>query len=102
MDVSTWKATLVSSPAGFSDPEDRFGFAKMPPCWDFNREIAAPGVLENYPDGAVAIRCDDDFWIVAVLPYEFRDVSCPEIVSALWPHVTPSFNPDTEVEKPVP
>ena len=55
------------------------------PGYDFNREIIAPGANETFPDGAVGIRVDDDFWAVAALPLSFRSMPLPEVVSALWP-----------------
>jgi hypothetical protein len=62
----------------------------------FNREIAHPGDLPMYPDGVLAVRCDDDFWIVATLPYRFRDLSIETLVSTIWPEVTDAvFIPDS-------
>lgn len=66
----------------------------QPPYWvardglpgtDFNREILQPGENELFPDGALAIRADDDFWAVAALPLKYRETPLPEIVQALWP-----------------
>ncbi len=58
------------------------------PC-DFwlNRELAAPGALPEYPDGAVAIRSDGNFWTEAVLPWTLLEVPLPELAAALWPRV---------------
>lgn len=55
------------------------------PSLDFNREIIEPGQVEQFPDGAVGIRADDDFWPVAAIPLRFREVALPDIVAALWP-----------------
>lgn len=52
---------------------------------DFNREIVEPGVLDGFPEGALGIRVDDDFWTAAVLPLSYRDVPLKEIVEELWP-----------------
>lgn len=54
------------------------------PGIDFNREIIAPG-SEYFPDGAVGIRVDDDFWSVAALPYSYLDTPLEEIVKNFWP-----------------
>jgi hypothetical protein len=54
---------------------------------DLNREIAHPGTSSDIPDGAVGLRGDWDFWIVAYLPYRFVHLSCMEIASCIWPDV---------------
>ena len=62
---------------------------------DFNKEIVDPNINEDYPEGAVGIRVDDDFWQVAALPLEFKDLSIQEMVEVLWPEEKkPTFNPD--------
>jgi hypothetical protein len=63
---------------------------------DFNREIVEVGTNKDFPNGAVGIRIDCDFWIVGALPLEeYRDVPIEEIVAKFWPDVTdPSFHPD--------
>lgn len=65
---------------------------------DLNKEICDPGVSEAWPNGVVAIRADDSFWVVAFLPYEeFADKSMAEIAGVFWPNFTAiSFNPDTK------
>lgn len=67
------------------------------PGHDFNREIVHPGENPEFPDGAVGIRIDDDFWTVAALPYdEFRRCTIEELVAVLWPKIDDaSFGPDT-------
>ena len=64
---------------------------------DFNREIIRPGWQDDYPDGVIGIRVDDDFWVVAALPYEeYKDVAIKDIVAELWPDVTnPEFKSDS-------
>lgn len=63
----------------------------------FNKELVGPGILPDYPEGAVGIRSDDDFWIEAILPWRFHKLSLQEIVGVLWPDVeNPIFNPDVE------
>ena len=64
---------------------------------DFNREIIEPNINETYPEGAVGIRTDDDFWQVAALPLKFRELTIQEIVPILWPDIKdPWFGEDTE------
>lgn len=53
------------------------------PGLDFNREIIKPGENAHFPDGAVGVRADGDFWAVAALPYKYLDVPLSEIVAAL-------------------
>jgi hypothetical protein len=55
------------------------------PDIDFNREIVPPETNKTFPDGAIGIRTDGDFWAVAALPYKYLDVPLAEIVKALWP-----------------
>jgi hypothetical protein len=55
---------------------------------DLNREIAHPGINADIPDGAVGIRGDWDFWLVAYLPYRFSTLSCTDIAAAIWPDIT--------------
>jgi hypothetical protein len=55
------------------------------PGIDFNREIVEPGEHEGFPEGAVGIRADGDFWTVAALPYSLKEVPLAEIVKQLWP-----------------
>lgn len=67
------------------------------PFTDFNREMIHPGDHPELPYGCVGVRVDDDFWLVAVLPYkEYKDKSIQEIVAELWPDAKdPTFNPDS-------
>jgi hypothetical protein len=63
---------------------------------DFCKEIVEPGTNKHFARGAVSIRTDQDFWIAAAIPYKFRDVSCAEIVAALWPNIeAPYIFPDS-------
>lgn len=75
------------------------------PSHDFNKDVVKPGDTEYldeegniaWPDGATTIRMDSDFWLCAVLPYEYRDLTIQELVAILWPTVeNPRFNPDTQ------
>lgn len=70
------------------------------PDHDFNREIHHPGEEDEeddaFPDGALRIMVDDDFWCVARLPYEFRDLSIETLVGVLWPEIADAeFRPDS-------
>jgi hypothetical protein len=66
------------------------------PAWDFNREIVRPG-HHDFPDGAIGIRVDDDFWVVGLIPYEYEPLSIQELVEVLWTYVTePEFGKDVE------
>jgi hypothetical protein len=59
------------------------------PGLDFNREIFEPGTNENFPDGVVGIRVDDDFWAVAALPFSYVDKPLAELVAEFWaPYVS--------------
>lgn len=65
------------------------------PFSDFNREVVPPGTNPKYPEGAVGIRMDWDFWTAAVLPYRFVGLDCMTIVRTLWPDVEdPTVWPD--------
>jgi hypothetical protein len=57
------------------------------PFHDFCKEIVEPGTNKQFSRGAIAIRTDDDFWIVGAIPLRFRDVSCAEIVNTFWPRI---------------
>ena len=69
------------------------------PFYDFNRELVAPGVNDQVPDGAVGIRVDDDFWTVAILPWRYQEVSIRDIVKELWPSIyfKATFGPDSKL-----
>jgi hypothetical protein len=70
-------------------PEDSLSFD------DFNKEIVPPGAMKRFPEGACGIRSDDDFWIEAVFPFKFTELTIEEIVSVVWPGaVKPVFKPD--------
>ena len=56
------------------------------PGSDYCRELVLPGTSTDFPDGAVGIRVDEDFWAVAVLPYTYKTWTCEEIVRDLWPN----------------
>lgn len=66
------------------------------PGLDFNREIVTPGTNDTFPDGALGIRVDDDFWAVAALPLSWKDQPLADIVASLWPSRAPraEYGPD--------
>lgn len=77
----------------------KYFYVVNPKFNDFNREIVKPNTNVHFPDGAVGIRVDDDFWIVAILPYKYAELSIQELVAIIWPAVTdPYFNPDSDKE----
>lgn len=72
-------------------PTDELPFEQC----DFNREIIEPFENRDFPDGAVAIRVDDNFWVVAALPLSYRDKSIQEIVAEFWPDAkNVTYKPD--------
>jgi hypothetical protein len=76
------------------------------PHWnDFTRQIVPPGgTLEGksgkkslFPDGAVLIWGDFNFWILAMIPPRFAQLSLSEVVTAIWPQVAdPVLYPDAD------
>ena len=54
-------------------------------AWDFCREIAEPDTNEKFPLGAVGLRVDSDFWLVGVLPYEYKSWDLKDLLKDLWP-----------------
>ena len=88
--------SMVPEEGGRKTPDGLWWVEDDPLTHDFNREIVAPGIVDKFPDGAVAVRVDDDFFIVAVLPYEFVGLGIERIVPVLWPEVpNPVFKADT-------
>lgn len=82
-------------PPYYTTPEDDIIFNNYR---DFNREICKPGEHEDWPDGAIGVRVDENFWAVAALPFaEYHDKTIQEIVAELWPGLTEhvTFNPDS-------
>jgi hypothetical protein len=66
------------------------------PFTDFNREIIQPGELDTFPDGAIGIRVDGDFWAVGALPLSFIDTPLKDIVAVVWPQFADeaTYGPD--------
>ena len=64
---------------------------------DFNRDIVEPNTNKEILEGAVLVRNDDDFFIIACLPYEtYKDKPIQDIVAEFWPDVkNPVFRPDS-------
>jgi len=66
------------------------------PSHDFCRELITPGKNKNFPEGAIGLRVDDDFWAVAALPNKYLNWSLEDIVKNLWPHAwKATFHPDS-------
>jgi hypothetical protein len=67
------------------------------PSNDFNREIVEPNSLPDFPEGALGIRVDEDFYAVAALPLRFQVLPIELIVKAIWPDRFEDavFGPDT-------
>ncbi len=55
------------------------------PGLDFNRDIIDPGINDDHPNGVMLVRADDDFWVVGVFPYHFKDVDFRRIIEEFWP-----------------
>lgn len=65
------------------------------PFNDFNRQIIEPGDDAAFPSGLLNIYGDEDYYIVASLPYRFKELSCADIIPILWPEIeNPIFLPD--------
>ena len=64
---------------------------------DFNRDVIEPNTNKENLEGAILIRNDDDFFVIACLPYDtYKDKTIQEIVAEFWPDVKdPVFNPDS-------
>jgi hypothetical protein len=76
--------------------DEPYGYQDHPPSYDFNKEIMEP--CEKWKDGLLAIRCDDNFWICAIIPYKFKDVPTMQIINELWPSIeSPEILPDEVV-----
>lgn len=92
----TWADIRLRKEHWWFTPEAELSFN------DFNKDVVEPNDERyidevNWMNGATTIRMDDDFWLCAVLPYEYRDLTIQEIVGILWPTVeNPRFNPDAQ------
>jgi hypothetical protein len=77
-------ATLVASGEDEAVSPDGWFIRSRPPSHDFNFEVLqAP----EFPEGALKVMSDHDFWTVAFLPLRFRDLGCETVVRALWPDI---------------
>lgn len=85
------EASLMCDP---SDPS--YSYSIYLADKDFNRDVIKPEDNDrNLPEGAVGIRVDDDFWIMAILPYKYVDLSLTDLVEAIW-----KLEPGTYETKP--
>lgn len=102
MTLQEFKDQLTKSKPKGSVYKNKDGFWFSPqdlPFSDFNKEIVVPNTNKYYPNGAVGIRVDDNFWAVAALPYEFKDCTIQEIVAEFWPDIEHAeFLPDEIAE----
>lgn len=64
---------------------DDWWFDPKHPFWDFTKCIVDPGTNESYPEGAIGVRGDDNFWSIAVFPDKFKPLTIQEIVTIVWP-----------------
>ena len=64
---------------------------------DFNRDVIEPNTNKEILEGAILVRNDDDFFIIACLPYEkYKNKPIQDIVAEFWSDVEkPVFNPDS-------
>ena len=64
---------------------------------DFNRDVTEPNTNKENLEGAILVRNDDDFFIIACLPYEkYKNKPIKDIVAEFWSDVKkPVFNPDS-------
>lgn len=90
--------TMEIGPKGCPQIES-YWVAPDPGYRDFNREVIAPN--DDCPEGMIGIRTDDNFYIVATLPYRFLALTCEEIVAILWPNIVEEslFHNDADDEK---
>jgi hypothetical protein len=80
----------------FTDPIDKndlFSYCETPYFCDFNREL-----IEGNEE-IFAIRCDDDFFVCAVLPFKYTELSLDFIIKHLWPDEEYEIKPDS-ITKP--
>lgn len=85
---STWKRKWHGQKYWFATPGDRI----------VNKEIVEPKTNGNYLAGAVGWRFDDDFFVFAILPYRYRNISNETAMSVMFPDVPLSeyrFIPDS-------
>lgn len=68
------------------------------PDYLFNKHIVPKGYNRDFPDGALGIFVDEDFWAVAALPARFQDLSIERLVALLWPDIAleVAYGPDTQ------
>ena len=69
---------------------------------DFNRDLIPPNTSTERPEGIVGIRVDEDFFLVAILPWKYHELNIQEIVQVLWPRLYNKsiFRPDSSYNKP--
>lgn len=68
------------------------------PHRDVNREVVTPGSIvdqHSFPEGAMIIRVDDDFYSIALLPYELSFYDFRTVLKIIWPDVNYTIRPDS-------
>lgn len=83
--LSNFLGTMKKRRGVYRKGEYWFALQDDVPAHDFNKEILHPN--KKYPDGLLGIRCDCDFWVCAVLPYDFRHHRIETLVKNLWPAI---------------
>ena len=74
---STWKRKWRGQKYWFTTPGDKI----------VNKEIVEPKTNGDYLSGAVGWRFDDDFFVFAIMPYRYRNISNETAMTVLFPNV---------------
>lgn len=95
-ELAAFVAAMPTDHSG-SHHQDPWHVEGLVPSIDFNREFCPPGAAARFPEGALGIRADDDFWAVALLPWRFSALSIQDLVAVLWPQYVGEavYNPDS-------
>ena len=57
----------------------------IPIANDFNWELKSPEMDSKFPDGLAGIRMDENFYMLATIPYKFKELDLEEVVRYLHP-----------------
>ena len=91
-------STFIVEGISYEDSETdcSYSYSKDVYFTDFNKEILEPvidkellsssSIPESLEKGMLVIRYDDNFFVGAKLPYEYKDLSVQDIVKVLWPN----------------
>lgn len=86
---STWKRNWRGQNYWFTRPGDMI----------VNKDVTEPKTNGSYLAGATGFRFDDDFFLFAVLPFRYRNLSNETVMAILFPDVPISeytFIPDSD------